>query len=351
MIVSFIIPAYNAQRYLGQALDSVLAQTGGDMEILVVDDGSTDGTGALAADYARRHSCIRVITSENRGVSHARNLGMEAARGRYLAFLDADDVLCRGAYTPELAAWLSSSDHDLVSFGYIAAGPDLRRGRLIPEEDRVLNRRDPGFLREANGRHFCARLYRRQTLGRLRFFEGIRYGEDSVFSYLAFHSAQSAACFSRYWFAYRNNIHSAIHNTGGWDYILTDCLCAWARAARQTGDPSGQWDCWGMVCSVMGQYLRSAAGAGVPPERLRQAMTGSADFREARSRPGSYWITEENKRLFRDLERAPGRTWLKYRLRGFLPQSLRTLTRTAPVRRIYLRLKYRTAVGEYLAAG
>ena len=76
MLISIIIPAYNAQRYLRQTLQFVLSQTGGRLEILVVNDGSTDDTGRIAEDYARRYSRIRVIHTENRGVSHARNVGI-----------------------------------------------------------------------------------------------------------------------------------------------------------------------------------------------------------------------------------------------------------------------------------
>lgn len=87
-LVSVVIPAYNASWCVGKAIDSVLAQHFRDVEIIVVNDGSTDATGRVLADYGGR---IRVIEQTNRGMSVARNAAIRAARGRYVAFLDADD--------------------------------------------------------------------------------------------------------------------------------------------------------------------------------------------------------------------------------------------------------------------
>lgn len=92
-IVSAIVPAYNAERFLAEALDSALAQTLQDIEVIVVDDGSADSTGAIADRYAALHpGHVRVVHQANGGLVAARNAAIEAARGRYLALLDADDA-------------------------------------------------------------------------------------------------------------------------------------------------------------------------------------------------------------------------------------------------------------------
>jgi glycosyltransferase involved in cell wall biosynthesis len=92
-LVSAIVPVYNGERFLAQALDSALAQTMRHLEIVVVDDGSTDGSGALADLYASRHpGVVRVHHQRNQGLCHARNAAMAMARGVYFALLDADDV-------------------------------------------------------------------------------------------------------------------------------------------------------------------------------------------------------------------------------------------------------------------
>jgi glycosyltransferase involved in cell wall biosynthesis len=91
-LVSAIVPVYNGERFLGAALDSALAQTLQDIEIIVVDDGSTDASGVIADDYAQRHrGKIMVVHQANGGLVVARNAGIAVARGRYIALLDADD--------------------------------------------------------------------------------------------------------------------------------------------------------------------------------------------------------------------------------------------------------------------
>ena len=94
--VSVIMPAYNVASYVGASIESVLAQTFGDWEILVVDDGSTDGSRAIAQAFASREPRIRVLTRPNGGISAARNLALRAARGTFIALLDGDDL-----WTPE----------------------------------------------------------------------------------------------------------------------------------------------------------------------------------------------------------------------------------------------------------
>ena len=91
-LVSVIIPAYNAQAFLRATLDSALAQTYGNLEVIVVDDGSRDDTVAIAEAYAARDARVHLLKKTNGGVSSARNAGIAASRGDYVAFLDADDV-------------------------------------------------------------------------------------------------------------------------------------------------------------------------------------------------------------------------------------------------------------------
>jgi len=90
-VLSVITPVYNLEPYVGGCIESVLGQTLRDLELIVVDDGSTDGSAAVVASYAARDSRVRGFRGPNRGVSHARNVAMQHARGRYFAFLDGDD--------------------------------------------------------------------------------------------------------------------------------------------------------------------------------------------------------------------------------------------------------------------
>ena len=101
-LISCIVPVFNGERFLAEALDSILDQTYGPLDVIVVDDGSTDATAEIAAGYAPRITCLR---QDNRGAATAKNLGVSASRGALIAFLDADDL-----WLPEKlerqAAWL-----------------------------------------------------------------------------------------------------------------------------------------------------------------------------------------------------------------------------------------------------
>jgi CDP-glycerol glycerophosphotransferase len=91
--ISVIVPFYNVEAYLADCLDSILGQTFGDFEVLLVDDGSPDGSRAIAERYAERDARLRIVTRENGGLGAARNTGVREARGRYLTFVDSDDLL------------------------------------------------------------------------------------------------------------------------------------------------------------------------------------------------------------------------------------------------------------------
>ena len=89
--ISVIMPVYNSKQFLRMAVDSVLNQTFKDFELILVDDGSKDGSGAVCDEYAQIDARVKVIHQENGGICSARNTGMKAAVGEYLAFIDNDD--------------------------------------------------------------------------------------------------------------------------------------------------------------------------------------------------------------------------------------------------------------------
>lgn len=92
-LVTVIVPVYNVEKYLAECLDSICAQTLKNIEIICINDGSTDLSGDILAQYAARDSRIFVLNQENQGQSAARNNALDLARGKYISFVDSDDVI------------------------------------------------------------------------------------------------------------------------------------------------------------------------------------------------------------------------------------------------------------------
>ena len=92
MVFSIIVPVYNTEKYLSKCIESIISQTFSDFELILVNDGSTDSSGNICDDYAKQDSRIKVLHSENKGVTHARKLGVNQAKGDFVLLIDSDDT-------------------------------------------------------------------------------------------------------------------------------------------------------------------------------------------------------------------------------------------------------------------
>lgn len=117
MRFSIVVPVYNGERYLQECLESVARQTCGDYELVIVDDGSTDGSGAIADKFAGEREGVRVLHGENQGPLLARRRGLSHCRGEYVVFLDSDDVLCSDALEI-ISRSIDETGADIVSFRF-----------------------------------------------------------------------------------------------------------------------------------------------------------------------------------------------------------------------------------------
>lgn len=194
MDLSVIIPIYNTEEGLRRCLDSVLASSYRDFEVILVDDGSTDKSSEICREYAGKDPRIRLIRQENQGVSAARNRALEESRGKWILFVDSDDEISPDF--PELVVRKEYEDQDLLIFDFFDSGQDAGiRGReaapvFYTETDRI--RLIGNTLRgwqligggRANLRSPCARAYRRSLLERysVRFLPGVVMGEDILFN-------------------------------------------------------------------------------------------------------------------------------------------------------------------------
>lgn len=117
-ILSIIIPVYNTREYLDRCVNSVISQKRKGLEIILVNDGSTDGSDVLCDIHAKNHRCIKVIHKENGGLASARNAGIDAAKGKYVNFLDSDDWISAGTID-RIFSIIDEYTPDIIGYGFI----------------------------------------------------------------------------------------------------------------------------------------------------------------------------------------------------------------------------------------
>ena len=187
--VSVIIPVYNAERFLCECLDSVIAQTFTDFEVILVDDGSTDGSGAICDEYASIDNRVSVIHNNNGGVSAARNVGIERANGKWICFFDADDILFPDAL--ENLIRRTADDVDSVCCGYVTINSndeEIKQSCNREYEMRIDTNsalKDFIFVQysDLNNFYLWNRIFRQSVISdnNIRFREDLYIKEDGLF--------------------------------------------------------------------------------------------------------------------------------------------------------------------------
>lgn len=160
-LISCIVPVFNSERYLREALDSIFAQTHPRFEVIVVDDGSTDGTATVVSSYG---SEIRYVRQGNAGPAAARNLGLNIGRGDYVAFLDADDLWHSEKLERQLTRFLARAELDYC----VAHAQNFWIPELSEEHDKF---RDHRIAKELPAYVTGSLLVRRELLIRIGFFD------------------------------------------------------------------------------------------------------------------------------------------------------------------------------------
>lgn len=211
--VSVIVPAYNVEHYLTQCLDSLILQDLKEIEVIVVNDGSTDESSQVAMRYAESHAHLRLINQENRGLSEARNAGMRLARGDFLGFVDGDDWVHPAMYLEMLRAAETTSADLVITNGWLYndttrelspiqdhqvwSGLRAEQGALDPRQLTELFRLDTSA---------CKRLYRRSFLERLGFaFMPGKIFEDVPTHYRLLLNTSAVALIDRHFYYYRTD--------------------------------------------------------------------------------------------------------------------------------------------------
>lgn len=217
--ISVIVPAYNAEDTIQRCLDSILRQTYRDLEIIVVNDGSIDATEKTAMSVAERDRRVRVLSIDNGGVSHARNVGIDNAVGQYLTFVDADDYIDADMYQSlmelikrygvKIAHCSYSNDDEKGNVLSIVGG----KGAVLQQDH------DEALSCLIDGRKFAGglwnKLYHASLFEKTRLDESIKYYEDVLMNYYLFDAVEKSVYTDAPYYHYVAMQSSSTHSAKG----------------------------------------------------------------------------------------------------------------------------------------
>lgn len=235
--ISVIIPCYNASRYLKNCLESLSAQRGPEIEMIFIDDGSTDETGNLLDSFAFAEPRAKVLHVKNGGVSAARNLGLDQAMGRYIAFVDADDEMAPDSlallhrHAVQTGAQIVSANHTVLDVSTnartaVQAQAGGQMGECIAREiihmHRIYN-------------NIWNKLYDRALFEGVRLDTRVRIGEDALLNLQLYLRAQSAVHLDADTYVYRVHGGSAMAGVRSHSQAHQPMLCAMSEALLAHG--------------------------------------------------------------------------------------------------------------------
>ena len=215
-LVSIIIPVYNVAKFLRTCLDSILAQSYQNYELILVDDGSTDGSGMICDEYHGKDNRIKVFHTSNHGVSHARNDGINEANGEFLFFIDSDDFIDANY----LESYIQYKEYDCVIGSYqtfpiihTSLHKEMLFDTSCDEQSTIGN-----YIAKIDGTS-CCKLYQNAIIQRhqIRFKENMRFSEDTDFCLNYFRFSKTIKTISNNGYHYR----VSVGNQAGQKYHLT----------------------------------------------------------------------------------------------------------------------------------
>jgi len=198
--VSIIMPVYNKAKYLSRGLQAILDQKFRDFELIIINDGSTDNSLSVIEDFAQKDSRVVVLDIPNGGVSHARNMGLDTAQGKYITFIDADDGI-RSDYLGNLVRCIENSHADLVISSFAKVDDsgtilqEIRPKRTGMHEFKEVLPEFAAEQKESGIYGYCwSKIYSRSMFQNVRFDESLKLAEDFDF-YLNFYEIISSVYF------------------------------------------------------------------------------------------------------------------------------------------------------------
>lgn len=226
-LLSIIVPVYQAKKDIKKCIDSIRKQSFSDFELILVDDGSSDGSEKICDEYAEKDNRIKTIHQTNRGVSSARNMGLEYARGTYIAFVDADDWIEPDLFQECMRA-LEKSRTDTLYHGFMKDIWKNNKVNSIPKgipvyKGIISKEMMKKYIVEREGDinvNVFSYIFSRKLIKNLRFDINMPYAEDTVFVMQALAKAQSYYFFQNYGYHYNARLGSAAYR---WQPKLIEC--------------------------------------------------------------------------------------------------------------------------------
>ena len=214
-LVSLIIPVYNQKAFLKRCLDSVLAQTYQNLEIIIIDDGSTDGSDVICNNYANIDIRIQLIHKENGGVSSARNIGLELAKGDYVTFLDSDDYLVKN-YIKDSVFLCERYDADISILNMVLVNENENKEFLDVDKNdiKIMNAQtsiEEMLYQKIYTCCVAGKLYKHEVIENIHFPVG-KVSEDLAVCYLILDQADKVVYSNKIGYYYRQQSSSIMHN-------------------------------------------------------------------------------------------------------------------------------------------
>lgn len=182
-LVSVIVPMYNSSNYIKETLESIISQTYTNMEVIIIDDGSTDDSFSIANKYCVRDARIHLFRQDNHGVSYTRNKGIDYAKGEFICFVDSDDIIDRNYIEVLKEAYTEYPGADMVICGFkiIKANNQLYASEIIHQRKLISINQQYDFSPPFQHLSACGVLYKRETIKNIRFEIDLYIGEDALF--------------------------------------------------------------------------------------------------------------------------------------------------------------------------
>ncbi|MDR1613956.1 MAG: glycosyltransferase [Campylobacteraceae bacterium] len=211
-LISVIVPIYNVEIYLKKCLDSIISQTYKNLEIILIDDGSPDNCGKICDEYALKDKRIKVIHKKNGGLSDARNAGLDAAKGEYIAFVDSDDYITENIYE-ELVGIAQKETADIVMHTfYIIDNKGVKISQIEGADSLSIDEIRYLILMDKYSNCACDKLYKAELFKDLKFFVGA-YSEDLFIMPTLFFRAKKAVLINKPYYYYNCTNQNSIMST------------------------------------------------------------------------------------------------------------------------------------------